>query len=65
MSNLEQQRSGLLARTWRKISIALAPEVSEAYATCAFLCNQPECQHDQWDSCTRRLNGMEPGKETA
>ena len=62
MSNLKENRSGFLQKTWVRMTQALAQEPPEEYSACAFRCHNQECHHDQWDSCEHRLSGMQPRK---
>lgn len=62
MASAHEHPLNFFRKVWTRVSHAIAAEAPEEYSNCAFLCHQPECRRDHWNSCTMRLSPMLPSK---
>jgi hypothetical protein len=65
MSESVARWSGIFAKFWRSLKGQIVSDVPLDIEFCEYGCRKPQCLHDHWEHCDRRLSFIEKTKALA
>jgi hypothetical protein len=59
MSEAVEPKPGVLKRLGKWLRLKVVQEAPEEVAVCEFECRKSECTRGEWETCARRLAGID------